>query len=106
MLKERNFQADLIIELRDLYPEAIVLKNDPNYLQAFPDILILFEDKWAALETKRSEHARRQPNQEYYVEKLNDMSYASFVCPENKERVLDELQQALRSRRPTRLSRR
>lgn len=103
---ESAFQAELINELRDLYPGAIVLKNDPNYLQGFPDILILFEEIWAALETKKSQNAHRQPNQQYYVDLLSKMSYCSFIYPENREVVLDELQQALGFRRTTRFSRR
>jgi hypothetical protein len=99
MANESIFQARLINELRDLFPEAIVLKNDPNYLQAFPDILILYENTWAALETKKAYNAPKRVNQEYYVDKLGKMAYASFIYPENKERILDELQQAFRSRR-------
>jgi hypothetical protein len=102
---ENKFKSDLVRELHDLYPEAIILKNDAASLQGIPDILILIDEFWAVLETKKNRTAHRQPNQEYYVEKLNDMSFASFIYPENKEEVLDELQQAYRARRPTRLSR-
>ena len=92
---ESRFQARLIKDIRDLFPGCIILKNDPNYLQGFPDLLILFKNRWAALEVKRSEKAICRQNQEYYVELANNMSYASFVYPENKDEVLDELQQAL-----------
>jgi len=94
-MRESRFQAALIKDIRDLFPGCIILKNDPNYLQGFLDLIILFENHWAALEVKKSEDAPCQPNQEYYVDLANDMSYASFVYPENKERVLYELQQAL-----------
>jgi len=94
---EKNFQSKLIKELREIFPESVILKNDPNYLQGFPDILILHNNKWAALETKRKTNSFRQPNQNYYIERLNDMSFACFICPENKEQVLYELQQSFRA---------
>lgn len=95
---ESRFQSELIDDIRNILPGCIVLKNDPNYLQGFPDLLILYKNRWAALEVKRSSHAHRQPNQEYYINLANEMSYANFVYPENKEEVLYELQQAFRSR--------
>lgn len=103
---ESKFQSDLIKDLKDRFPGCEVLKNDPNYIQGFPDLLILHESKWAALEVKRSDSSDQQPNQDYYVGKLNGMSYASFVSPENKEEVFSELQQALRAPRQTRNTKR
>lgn len=105
MSNENSFQSQLIKDLRELFPDAIVLKNDPNYLQGFPDILILYKNKWAALEVKKSKQSFKQANQEYYVDILDSMSFASFIYPENKEQILNELQQAFRIRRPTRLFR-
>lgn len=92
---ESKFQSNLIKDIKDLFPNCIILKNDPNYLQGFPDLLILNGDRWAALEVKSSLRERHQPNQDYYIDLVNEMgSYGSFVYPENKEQVLDELQQA------------
>lgn len=88
---ERKFQADLIAELRDMFKGCIILKNDANYIQGFPDLLILFKNHWAALEVKQSLNAHLQPNQRWYIQILNEMSYASIVCPENKDKVLDEI---------------
>lgn len=93
-VRENAFQAALIKELKDLFPGCVVLKNDPNYIQGFPDLTILYKDKWAVLECKKSLSASKRPNQRYYVEMLGEMSYANFICPENREDVLDELQQA------------
>lgn len=96
---EKIFQSELIKELRDLFPGCIILKNDPTYIQGIPDLLILFEDKWAALEVKKSVTASHRPNQEFYVNKMGRMSYANFIYPENKEVVLNELQETFFSRR-------
>jgi hypothetical protein len=101
---ESKFQSDLIDELKQLFYGCIVLKTDAGYIQGFPDLLILYRNKWAALECKRSATAARQPNQVYYIDELDQMSFASFIYPENKEEVLHELQQAFGSRRSTRLS--
>lgn len=106
MPKENKFQAELIKEIKKLFPGCFVLKNDANYIQGIPDLLILFEDKWAALECKKNKKAHKQPNQEYYVGELDKMSYANFICPENKEEVLNEIQESFRSRRTTRISKR
>lgn len=106
MSTESKFEYDLVREILDLFPGSIVLKNDANNLQGFPDRLILFEDKWAAFEVKAYKEARHRPNQDYYVKELNKMSYASFVYPENKEVFLHELQQAFRPGRPARLFKR
>ena len=90
---ESKFQKELMDEIKDRYPGCIILKNDSGYIQGFPDWTILYKDKWAVLEAKRNDKASHQPNQEYYVDKLNSMSFSRFVYPENKEQVLAELQQ-------------
>lgn len=88
---ESKFQKDFIDKVKARYPGSIALKNDSSYIQGFPDWTILYRDKWAVLEMKKDRGARKQPNQEYYVEKLNDMSFSRFVFPENEEEVLNDL---------------
>ena len=88
---ESGFQDRLINKLENLFPGCMVFKMDQ--IQGIPDLLVLYKDKWASLECKRSASAKRQPNQEYYVGKMNEMSFSRFVSPENKEEVLNELQQ-------------
>lgn len=88
---ESGFQDRLIDKLKDLFPGCMVFKMDQ--IQGIPDLLILYKDKWASLECKRTARAKKQPNQEYYVGKMNEMSFSRFVSPENKEEVLNELQQ-------------
>lgn len=94
---ERDFQAQLIKELEFRFPGCVVMKIDPSYRQGMPDLLILFCGRWACLECKRSASSSHQPNQDYYVQKLDEMSFARFIYPENKEEVLDELQRALQA---------
>ena len=94
---ESKFQKELIDDIRKLYPGCIILKNDSSYIQGFPDWTILYNDKWVVLEAKRNKNAKKQPNQEYYVKRLNDMSFSSFVYPENKEEVLNGIQQTFGS---------
>lgn len=101
---ESKYQAHVISKLRDLFPGCIIMKNDSDYLQGIPDITILFRRRWAVLEVKPSAKARNQPNQDWYVQQLNRMSFAAFIFPENEEEVLDALQQALRPRRAARVS--
>ena len=91
-------------KVKNNFPDSVILKTDPNYIQGFPDLIILYKDKWVALECKKSEKAHHQPNQEYYISKMNSMSYASFVYPENERRVLDEMESALRGSRRARIS--
>lgn len=91
-MRESDFQSKLIRRLKKDLPGCLVIKNDPNYIQGFPDLLVLYKDKWAALECKRNLKARHQPNQDDYIFELNKMSYAAFVSPENEEEILHELQ--------------
>lgn len=88
---ERDFQSKLIKDLKVIFPGCMVMKLDPDYIQGIPDILVLYKNKWAVLEVKRSKNAKRQPNQDYYVEMMDDMSFSRFIYPENKDEVLSEL---------------
>ena len=95
--RESAFQSSLIREIKARYPGSIVLKTDANYIHGFPDLLILYKNKWALLECKKDAKAGHQPNQDYYVSKMNDLSFARFIYPENKEEVLCALQAAFES---------
>lgn len=94
---ENKFQSKLIKEIKKLFPGCIVMKNDSSYIQGIPDLLVLYKDKWASLECKKTANARKQPNQEYYVGLMNKMSFARFISPENKEEILNELQQTFKT---------
>lgn len=105
-MRESDFQSGLIKELKSKFDGCIVMKNDAGYIGGIPDLLVLYKDKWAALECKRDikaiEKSRtNQPSQHYYVDRMNEMSYASYICPENKKEVLDELEHAFKPERET-----
>ena len=96
---ESKFQADLIVRLRELFPGCIIQKLDEQYQTGIPDLLILWGDRWATLECKRSLTEPYRPGQEWFIDVMNQMSFSSMICPENKEEVLHALQYALRVRR-------
>ena len=94
---ESKFQSNLISELEEMFPDALIYKNENK--QGIPDLTVLYENHWALLECKRSKDAPHRPNQDYYVERANKMSFSRFIYPENKQEVLNELQQAFRTGR-------
>lgn len=91
---ERDFQSKLIKDLEQRFDGCIVMKLDSSYIQGIPDLLVLYGDKWATLECKKDARSSKRPNQSYYVDRMNTMSFSRFVSPENKEEVLNDLQQA------------
>ena len=90
-MRESKFQAKLIKDIKERLPDCIVLKNDPTYLQGIPDLTVFNDDKWATLEVKKSANATHQPNQDYYVEMMDRMSFSRFVYPENRDAVFSDL---------------
>lgn len=96
-MKENKFQADLKKELKAIFLGCIVTKLDSSDIQGIPDLLVLYKDKWATLEVKKSATEPHRPNQDYYVAKMNAMSFSQFIYPENKEEVLDELRESFKA---------
>ena len=88
---ESDFQKNFIKKLKLHFRGCLVLKNDSGYLQGIPDLTILYGDRWAVLEVKRSANEAYEPNQEYYLNELGKWSYTATVYPENEEVILDEL---------------
>lgn len=86
---ESGFQDRLRKTILNRFPGSMVFKMDQ--IQGIPDFLVLYKNKYAFLENKKSERATHRPNQDYYVNKLNEMSFARFVYPENRDEVLNEL---------------
>ena len=94
---ESKYQANLIKKLKEMFEGCIVMKNDSSYIQGIPDLLILYGNKWASLECKKTANASKRPNQEYYVGLMNKMSFSRFISPENEEEVLRDLSKAFKS---------
>lgn len=88
---ERDFQPKLIERIEALFPGCLIMKNDSSYRQGIPDLLVLFRDRWALLEVKKSEDAPPRPNQPWYVDWAQQNSFGAFIYPENKDDVLTEL---------------
>lgn len=89
---ESTFQAKLIKSIKKRFPGCMVIKQPCEYVQGIPDLLVLYKDRWATLECKRTIASKKRPNQQYYVDLMNGMSFSRFICPENKEEVLNELE--------------
>lgn len=101
---ENAYQAKLIKKIKKLLPGCVVLKNDTSYQQGIPDLSVFYKERWAWLEVKKDGHSAQQPNQDWFVELGNTMSFGAFIYPENEKEVLDALQSALQSGRAARLS--
>lgn len=106
MARESKFQAEVIRDLKDILPGCLVLKNDTSYIQGIPDLLVLYKNSWAALECKRHFSESFRPNQKYYLDMMDNMSFASMICPENKEEVFYDLQRSFTFGGTTRISKR
>lgn len=103
-MTENKYQAKLIKKLKQMFPGCFILKNDSSLRQGVLDLTILYGEEWASLEVKASADSDIQPNQDYYVRRLNDMSFAAFIYPENEAEVLGALQEAFESTRRARIS--
>lgn len=95
-MKEGIFQREIKEELKKRFPGCIVIKNDPSSLQGIPDLSVFYQSHWAMLEVKNDEDAPHQPNQDYWVDRLNDMSFAAFINPSNREEVIDALERSFK----------
>ncbi len=90
---ENKFKTKLKKEIQEMLPGCMIMHLDPTEIQGIPDLIILYEDRWAVLEGKKSARASHRPNQDYYVDLMDRMSFAAFIYPENKDEVLDDLYQ-------------
>lgn len=98
-MKESDYQSKLIKNIKKRFPGCYVMKNDSGYKAGVPDLVVLYEDCWATLECKRDSKATHRPNQDYHVERMNNMSFSSFIYPENEEETLDAMERSFEARR-------
>lgn len=91
---ENKYKSELRERIADRFPGCMILKNDEQLMQGIPDMTILYGPYWAVLEVKRDENAPFEPNQEHYLEYLNNMGFASVIFPAIEEEVLDAVQRA------------
>lgn len=100
-MAESEFKQRVFGRIRDRLPGCEIIRADTSHQQGMPDNFILWGPCWASLEFKASRTSSRRPNQKHYIQKLDDMSFAAFVYPENEDEVLDALEQAFRASRGT-----
>lgn len=94
---ESTFKTELIKEIENRMPGAFVFHLDPRERRGIPDLLVLYNSKWAALEGKQHENSQLRPLQDYYVKVMDEMSFARFINQDNKEEVLNDMVRSLRA---------
>lgn len=89
MALERNFKRTAQAELKKQGWIFLQLEPGAGIPMGFPDTLALSPTGYKCfIEWKTSPTAKKQPLQEYWNEKLNEMGHeAFFVNPENWEEV-------------------
>lgn len=88
---ENKYKTELCKRIRDLFPGCIILHGDPTEIQGIPDLFVLCDITWFALEGKQTEKSSHRPNQDYYVALCNKKARGAFICKENEAEVLEEM---------------
>lgn len=96
-MKEAEYQKRLIKKLKSIFPGCIVMKNDANYVQGIPDLIILYKNHWGFLEVKQASDSSHRPNQDFYIQKASEWSYGAFVNPDNEKEILNDMERSFRS---------
>jgi hypothetical protein len=102
MPRESQYQRGLIERIKARFPGCYVTTDLKQ--QGLPDLLILFGDRWAMLECKRSATEAHQANQDYYCRLFDGWSFCAIIYPENEEQILNDLQLTFGSVREARVS--
>lgn len=95
MAKEQELQKKIISYLKKKGCYVIKINQDAKSHVGTPDVIAMKEGFWLAIEVKASKTAKFQPLQKETIEKLNEMSWAKVVYPENWEDVQKELNELL-----------
>lgn len=97
---ESRVQHTLIERLKETFPGCVVLKNDAGYKKNIPDLTVFYKDHYAMLEVKASKkaylaslHDDSRKNQEYWINKFGEWTFAAFVYPENMNDILEEMKE-------------
>lgn len=96
-MTEAEYQEKLRKKIEKRFPGVMILKNDPNYIQGIPDLMVIYGQKWAALEVKLDENAKHRPNQDFYIRKMNDMGFAAFIFPQNEKEIIDAMERSFKA---------
>lgn len=88
---ESKFKTRLRNRIEKEFPGAIVMHTNPVERRGAPDLVVLYKDKWVALEGKQESKSSHRPLQDYRVEEWNKLSFARFVEPSNEQDVIDDM---------------
>lgn len=95
-MRESAFERRVVSDIKSWNDNVLVLKNNASMIQGIPDRTVYFADKFAMLEFKKSKDAKHQPNQDWYIDKINSNGgFARFIYPENEEKTLADLKKFL-----------
>lgn len=94
---EAKFQADLKKKIKNRFVGCYIHKTDCNDIQGIPDLMVSFKGYVFYLEVKRSSTAAHRPNQDYHVNRINELGgFARFIFPENEEQILNEMEERVK----------
>ena len=95
-MKEADFQSKIVKWLRSKGCMVLKYQQNATTRAGIPDIIFLKEGFWGAIEVKKSKTAKFRPGQKEMVAKMNEMSWAKAVYPENFDETKKELEEILR----------
>lgn len=96
---EAETQAAFVKRLRKSFERVLILKNDSGYLQGIMDLTVILPGAIIFIEVKPYVGAPYEPNQEYYLDLVQQFGFFSCtLTPENEEEVFRAIQATQRSR--------
>lgn len=94
-MKEADFQSKIVKWLRSKGCMVLKYQQNATTRAGIPDIIFLKEGFWGAIEVKKSKTSKFRPGQKEMVAKMNEMSWAKAVYPENFDETKKELETIL-----------